>query len=218
MNKVMKTYTDSELKDILNKHLKWLNDEDGVCANLSGADLTGADLTGANLSGANLSGAYLTGANLSGANLSGAYLTGANLTGACLIDANLNRTILSDINWLAYIGITPDANGKANAYKMITQEGVGPTYGGLNYLNSEYIEDESFDNDVTKQCSSGINLATLQWCLNNKNCLSYRLLMMEFDVNSDNVCVPIGTDGKFRVRKAHRIGECEWNGNLLKGR
>ena len=41
----MKTYTTEELKEILNLHKKWLNDdENGVNANLTGANLTGADL------------------------------------------------------------------------------------------------------------------------------------------------------------------------------
>ena len=101
------------LNEILEKHLKWLNDENGGArANLSGADLSGANLSGANLSGAilyitDLSGANLSGAilyiadlsranlsraNLSGANLSGANLSGANLSGADLSGANLSET------------------------------------------------------------------------------------------------------------------------------
>ena len=45
----------NKLKDVLDKHLKWLRDEDGgKRANLSGADLSRANLYGANLSGANL--------------------------------------------------------------------------------------------------------------------------------------------------------------------
>ena len=60
-----------DLKSILEKHLKWLRNEDGgERANLSGADLSGANLSGADLSRANLSRANLSGANLSGANLS----------------------------------------------------------------------------------------------------------------------------------------------------
>jgi hypothetical protein len=66
----MKTITEQELKDILDKHSKWLRNEDGVRANLTRANLYGADLSGADLSDANLSGADLTRANLSGANLS----------------------------------------------------------------------------------------------------------------------------------------------------
>ena len=43
----------NKLKEILDKHLKWLRNEEGG----SRADLSGANLSGANLSGANLSGA-----------------------------------------------------------------------------------------------------------------------------------------------------------------
>ena len=89
-----------KLKEILERHRKWLNDEDGgeraylceanLCgANLYGANLRGAYLCGANLYGANLRGAYLGGADLYGANLGGAYLCGANLGGADLCGANL---------------------------------------------------------------------------------------------------------------------------------
>ena len=49
-----------ELKAILDKHLKWLRDEDGgKRANLFGADLSRANLSGANLFGANQKGAYV---------------------------------------------------------------------------------------------------------------------------------------------------------------
>ena len=69
-----------DLKQILELHKKWLNDEDGgKRANLRGANLHSADLRGANLCGADLSGADLWGANLSGADLRGADLRGADL-------------------------------------------------------------------------------------------------------------------------------------------
>ena len=81
----------NKLKDVLDKHLKWLRDEDGG----ERANLSGADLSGANLSWAYLSGADLSGADLSRANLSGADLSGANLSGAYLSRANLSRAYLS---------------------------------------------------------------------------------------------------------------------------
>ena len=75
-----------ELKNILDKHLKWLRGENGG----KRADLFEADLSGANLFEANLSRANLFEANLSGANLSGANLSRANLSGANLFEANLS--------------------------------------------------------------------------------------------------------------------------------
>ena len=88
-----------QLKDILNKHKKWLlNENGGERADLSGANLSRADLSGANLSGAYLPGAYMSRAYLSGANLSGANLSGANLSRAYLSRAYLSRADLSGAN------------------------------------------------------------------------------------------------------------------------
>ena len=89
-----------DIKKVLNNHAKWLANDGGSRANLSGADLSRAnlsraDLSGANLSGANLSRADLYGANLSRADLYGANLYGANLSGANLSRANLSRADLS---------------------------------------------------------------------------------------------------------------------------
>ena len=85
-----------ELKNILDKHLKWLRGENGgKRADLSGADLSRADLSRADLSRANLSGADLSRADLFGANLFGADLFGANLVGANLFGANLFGANLS---------------------------------------------------------------------------------------------------------------------------
>ena len=95
---------EQELKNILDKHFKWLRGENGgkranlFGANLFGANLSRADLFGANLSRADLSGANLSGANLSGANLSRADLSRADLSGANLSGANLSRANLFGAN------------------------------------------------------------------------------------------------------------------------
>ena len=79
-----------DLKQILELHKKWLNDEDGgKRANLRGANLSGSYLRGADLRGANLSCADLRGANLSCADLRCADLSCANLSCADLRGANL---------------------------------------------------------------------------------------------------------------------------------
>ena len=81
-----------ELNVILDKHRKWLNDEEGggERANLFGANLYRANLCGANLCGANLNRATLCGANLNRATLCEASLCGANLREANLHGANLD--------------------------------------------------------------------------------------------------------------------------------
>lgn len=81
--------TQEELNMILDRHRKWLNDEEGgemadLCgADLSGAELSEADLRRASLNGADLNGADLRMAKLSEADLGGADLCGANLDYSC---------------------------------------------------------------------------------------------------------------------------------------
>ena len=90
-----------KLKNIMDKHLKWLRGKNGgKRANLSGADLSWANLSRADLSGADLSGADLSWADLSGADLSGADLSGADLSGADLSGADLSWADLSGADYI----------------------------------------------------------------------------------------------------------------------
>ena len=83
-----------KLQKILDEHKKWLNNEDGKCADLSYADLSNANLRNADLSYANLRGANLSDADLRDANLRGANLRYADLRGADLHGANLDYSCL----------------------------------------------------------------------------------------------------------------------------
>jgi len=92
----LRQISEQELKDILDKHGKWLRNENGgERANLSSADLRSADLHYANLSSANLSSANLSSANLRYANLRSADLSSANLSSADLRYADLSSANLS---------------------------------------------------------------------------------------------------------------------------
>ena len=120
------------IKEILEKHKKWLNGEAGgeqadlseadlSEANLRGADLKGADLSGANLRGADLKGADLSGADLRGADLSRADLRGADLRGADLSWADLSGAKNTDrVIWNIYTALYPlqcPEKGAYTAYK-----------------------------------------------------------------------------------------------------
>lgn len=81
----LKKISKEELKERLELHTKWLNDEDGIRLDLSYADLRGA----------NLNRAYLSCAYLRGADLSRAYLNYTDLRGTDLRDADLSCAYLS---------------------------------------------------------------------------------------------------------------------------
>lgn len=112
-----------KLKEILERHRKWLNDEDGgERADLYGADLYGANLREANLRGANLCGANLRGANLREANLYGADLRGADLRGADLCGADLCGADLRGANLrgaknIPFIPLVCPEKGSFTAFK-----------------------------------------------------------------------------------------------------
>jgi len=182
-------------------------------ANLAGADLSGANLFGASLAGADLSraslfGASLAGADLSGASLFGASLAGADLSGADLSRADLSRANLAGAKGVSYERATPlaillDQVGKIRAYKLINSQGEGPTRGGVKYEKGKTVSAKA-NTDTQAQCAEGINLATLDWCMMNWR-KGYHILLVEFS-RKDLACVPIATDGKFRVHSCRIVG------------
>ena len=93
-NKLYKP-TPDEIKEILENHKHWLNEDCEGWKKMSDANLSDADLSDANLSGADLRCANLSDANLSDADLSGADLRCANLSDANLSDADLSDADLS---------------------------------------------------------------------------------------------------------------------------
>ncbi len=230
-----------ELAKVIREHKEWVLGSGGQRADLRGSDLRGSDLRGSDLRGSdlrycNLRGSDLSGSDLRGSdlrycnlsycnlrgsdllycnllycNLRGSDLRGSNLSGSDLRYCNLKDTVLENINWLAYIGIVPNKSGYAYAYKIITAKGEGIYNGGINYDKGKAFSVDKVDTDVYEQCSYGINLATFAWCLNAFTEKTYRLFMFKFNVK-DAVC-PIGSDGKFRVKKCTKVGECNWQGN-----
>jgi hypothetical protein len=168
-------------------------------AYLRDAYLRGADLYGANLRDANLRDAYLYGANLRDANLRDADLRGAYLYGA----KNISKFLTTTLYFLL------DQPGKIRAYKLINANGEGPYNGGINYLKDKVFTAQANMNEQV-QCGAGINLATLDWCMKEWR-EGYRILIMEFSPKrkngAPNICVPIGSDGKFRVWECTMVGE-----------
>jgi uncharacterized protein YjbI with pentapeptide repeats len=180
-------------------------------ADLRSADLRSADLRSADLRSADLSGAYLSGAYLSGADLSGADLSGADLSGADLRSAYLRSADLSGAKGIHPAICTPllmllDQPGPMRAYKLVTASGDSPIYDKkLNYKVGDKYEVKNPNIDVDQDCGSGINVATLDWCLRNWR-EGYRVLIVEFTA-ADIAAIPTANDGKFRLYRCTVVAE-----------
>ena len=131
----------------------------------------------------------------------GANLRGANLQGAKGINPYLCTPLLMLLE-------QPD---NIRAYKIVNNTNEGIYRGGIKYLIGKTVEAEKIDLDITKQCSFGISLATLDWCMREWK-PGYNILICEFSktvtVNKkkvSNICIPTATDGKFRVKKCKVI-------------
>ena len=146
---------------------------------------------------ADLSGADLSRADLSRADLSRAYLRGAYLRGA----RGLNPLRCTPLRMLL------DQVGKIRAYKLVKSNGEGPYNGGIKYELGKIYTEARADTDETIQCASGLNVATLDWCMSEWK-EDYKILLVEFTVK-DIAVIPTATDGKFRLSKLKVIREMD---------
>ena len=134
----------NEIREILEQHQLWLDDNGGERMNLQGADLRGIDLRKANLRGANLQGVRLWGTDLSYAdlrsvNLRNADLHNAYLCGANLSEADLHSTDLSGIN-LGWANLHYTDLSYANLYgaNLLDANLHGADLNGAILYNVEY--------------------------------------------------------------------------------
>jgi len=142
--KIMREISTEELKIILDKHSKWLRDEDGgeradlshanlSYADMSHSDLSSADLSYANLNSANLNSANLSHANLNAANLSSADLSHANLRSADLTFANLRYADLRYATGQYYLTQRTDGY----QFFLVEDEGEWLIRAGCQYMSIE---------------------------------------------------------------------------------
>jgi len=99
------------------------------------------------------------------------------------------------------------------AYKFLTSDWKSPIAGNkIEYeIGKEYKE--KCDNNVDTDCSYGINLATLSWCLENKQEDS---ILVAFKFDPKDAIIPNDTDGKFRVPRAKCLYQVDEDGKELK--
>jgi hypothetical protein len=170
--------TPEEIKRKLEKHLKWIkNEEGGELVNLSRAYLSGANLSEANLSRANLSDANLSRANLFRADLSGAIITNAvfNAFLVCPEEGEFIAWKQGANNTIIKLLIPADAQrmtslvgrkcraDKAMVLEIKDVEGNeiaecgGWKCNDFIYRKGEMAIPDSYDPDIRIECSHGIH-------------------------------------------------------------
>jgi hypothetical protein len=77
--------------------------------------------------------------------------------------------------------------------------------GGLRYPVGAELEVNDADTRITEHCGTGINLATLDWCMREWRD-GYKIRVCEFTAK-DIAAIPTATDGKFRVHRCRVVGE-----------
>ena len=101
----MKKLTQSEIREKLQKHNRWLNSEDdGEKADLSGSDLSYSDLRYSDLSYSDLSGSDLSGSDLRCSDLRGSALRGSDLSYSDLSYSDLRGSDLDFSCWPLWCG------------------------------------------------------------------------------------------------------------------
>ena len=203
-----------KLKEILEKHEKWLNHEEGG----ERADLCDAILTSINLSHANLEGAILSGADLSRANLYGVNLCSADLSYTILIDANLSHANLYGVN-LSHANLS-DVTRLLNLIDYLAEKFERTEDGHVAYkvFNGCYaspakwkvelgeIITEEVNSCRTDKCGCGINVAPLEWVKRNFLRKDIYKLLIKWEWLA-GVVVPYNTSGQIRCSRAQIIGK-----------
>ena len=188
----MRTISETELRDIIEKHQLWLEKKDGgEKADLSDADLENVDLHNVCLSCTDLCNAYLRGAdlhnaNLSNANLSNADLCGADLSWAILYNANLYHAYLEDANLC-----------RANLYGA----NLSHTYlCSANLSNTNLSDANLYCADLRRANLRGASLSDAILCRANLHCADlYNVCLHGADLRSAD------------LRRAKNIDTVFWN-------
>lgn len=160
----------AKLKDILDKHLKWLKVEDGgERADLRSADLRSADLSSANLSSANLRSANLRSAKIEDKLLDKFYPIACPESGTFIAWKKAkNKIVKLEVCEDAKRSSAFTRKCRCSAAKVIAIENVDGTDSGLKKISSnfdpgfiyrvgEIVRVENFDDDRKNECAPGIH-------------------------------------------------------------
>ena len=173
----MRTFTDTELREVTRLHGMWRRGEDGG----KRADLSYSDLRGSNLRYSDLRGSDLSGSNLRGSDLSGAK----NLPPQ---QAYMQEHFEHDRRGFI-------------VYKTFGGQYASPAHWRIE--TGATIE-EVVSPDRCTDCGSGVNVATLEWVKKNMPSGDIWRCRIAWK-DAPGIVVPYMTDGKIRAERVELI-------------
>jgi hypothetical protein len=88
---------------------------------------------------------------------------------------------------------------KRKGYKYLNKDGTSP-YKNFKYDGRKRIfKTDDLDEDTSKDCAAGFNLATLGWILRDCSCIADKIIVEYSIPGESKIIVPDGSDGKFRT-------------------
>jgi hypothetical protein len=130
-----------------------------------------------------------------------------NLTKAAFSYVKMSKVLRNKLEQQNHLSILHNQPGKLYAYKVV-QENLVTTYYGFKYqIGKSYDFTSEAELDSGILCGGGLNVATLNWCVGEaRNMYNARIIKIEFEAK-DIACIPIGSDGKFRLYRGKVVGE-----------
>jgi hypothetical protein len=88
---------------------------------------------------------------------------------------------------------------KRKGYKYLDKDGTSP-YQNFKYDGRKRIfKTDDLDEDTSKNCAAGFNLATLGWILADCSCIADKIIVEYSIPDEATIIVPKGSSGKFRT-------------------
>lgn len=100
------------------------------------------------------------------------------------------------------------------AFKLVNRfSREGTINGGVAFCDGALVTDpKDLDYNPHNDCSTGLNIATLDWCKAHKGHWQHERIILKVKFTLDHICIPYRTDGKFRVKGCEVIGQVDKRG------
>ena len=168
-------------------------------------DLTHASFGGNHLKGVSFKECNLANTSFYRSIIRNTKFSDCNLAETGFNDADLTKEQIKKLQRKNPLSILFDQPGKLYAYKFVDKN-YRTVYQRFQYnIGKSYDFTEETNPDPLVTCGAGLNVATMDWCIRYYNDKD-RILKVEFTAK-DIACIPLGSDGKFRLYRGKIVGE-----------